>query len=440
MFTLGNEKYSLAGDPHRTLKRWIWAYFLLLIFEGALRKWMLPSLSNALLIVRDPVAIVLIAMAWHRRVFVPNGYVAVVWLIGLVGLVSAVLVGHGNFVVAVYGLRIALLHFPLIFIIGSVFTRRDVLQLGRVVLLLCIPMTLLAAMQFYSPQSAWVNRGLAGSLEGAGFSGANDYMRPPGTFSFISGLAYFYGLVSSFVFYFLLNPGQVKRWLLIASAVSLMCAVPLSISRTVFFELLLSAVFAFAAASVKPKSFVRFAAVGLAFVAVFVLLGNFSFFRTATDTLSTRFESAQSSEGHLLEDTIGDRLLGGILRGVAAVERVPFFGYGIGMGTNAGSSLMTGGEATFLIAEDEWGRVIGEQGILFGLGFMLMRLWLAITLLLRGLRRISRGDNLGWLIGSFAAVLLVVGQWSQPTALGFSVLAAGLMVAALKNDNEIRQI
>jgi hypothetical protein len=41
-------------------------------------------------------------------------------------------------------------------------------------------------LQFYSPQS-WVNRGVGGDLS-VGFSGADDYFRPPGTFSFTSGL------------------------------------------------------------------------------------------------------------------------------------------------------------------------------------------------------------------------------------------------------------
>ncbi len=35
------------------LKKGIWLYFFLLLFEGALRKWVLPSLSAPLLIVRD---------------------------------------------------------------------------------------------------------------------------------------------------------------------------------------------------------------------------------------------------------------------------------------------------------------------------------------------------------------------------------------------------
>src|SRR3546814_1990531 len=42
------------------LKQGIWVYFILLIFEGALRKWVLPGLATPLLVVRDPVALLLL--------------------------------------------------------------------------------------------------------------------------------------------------------------------------------------------------------------------------------------------------------------------------------------------------------------------------------------------------------------------------------------------
>ena len=44
---------AVATD-YAFIKKLIWAYFLLLLFEGALRKWFLPGLSQGLLIIRDP--------------------------------------------------------------------------------------------------------------------------------------------------------------------------------------------------------------------------------------------------------------------------------------------------------------------------------------------------------------------------------------------------
>ena len=175
---------SGSADSLRLLKRGVWAYFLLLIFEGALRKWVLPELAAPLLVVRDPIALWLLVLAWRRGLLPATPYLTGMLLVGIVGFFTALLFGHGNLTVAVYGVRILLLHFPLSFVIGRVFDRADVERVGRAMLWIAVPMTVLIGLQFYSPQSDWVNRGVGGDVEGAGFSGALDFFRPPGTFSF----------------------------------------------------------------------------------------------------------------------------------------------------------------------------------------------------------------------------------------------------------------
>ena len=59
----------------KSIKIAIWMYFLLWIFEGALRKWVLPSLATPLLIVRDPVAVYIIIKAIYLEVKFMNIYV-----------------------------------------------------------------------------------------------------------------------------------------------------------------------------------------------------------------------------------------------------------------------------------------------------------------------------------------------------------------------------
>src|SRR6476660_4046786 len=88
------------------LKRVIWLYFLLVIFEGALRKWILPGLATPLLLVRDPLAIWLILKGWEKNFFSSNMFVFFIILIGIVGIYTAVFWGHGNLWVAIYGARI----------------------------------------------------------------------------------------------------------------------------------------------------------------------------------------------------------------------------------------------------------------------------------------------------------------------------------------------
>lgn len=177
------------------------AVLLLWIFEGALRKWILPSLATPLLIVRDPIAIYILLRAFYLRVKFVNMYVVLSFIITLLSLSITMTFGHENMFVGIYGARIMLLHFPLIFVIGAVFTKEDILKMGRAMLVINIIMTLIIYFQFISPQTAYINTGLGGEGS-AGFDGAMGYFRPSGTFHLQQDylLITFWLLFLSFIF------------------------------------------------------------------------------------------------------------------------------------------------------------------------------------------------------------------------------------------------
>ena len=113
------------------LKTGIWLYFLLLFFEGALRKWILPQLATPLLIVRDPVAIYILTQALRYKVWKPNALVLLAWATTIISMVTTFLFGHGNMLVTIYGMRIMIIHFPLIFIFGKILSLYDVEKMGK---------------------------------------------------------------------------------------------------------------------------------------------------------------------------------------------------------------------------------------------------------------------------------------------------------------------
>lgn len=433
------QQADLSGRPYDELKRWVWIYFFLLIFEGALRKWVLPGLATPLLVVRDPVAIWLIWQSWQRGIIPKTPYIPCMLLIAIMSFLATLVVGHRNIFVAIFGLRILVLHFPLIFIIGVIFDRADILKMGKVLLFLSIPMVVLILLQFYSPQSAWVNRGVGGDMEGAGFSGAMGYMRPPATFSFITGTSQFFSLVNCFVIYFWLSKVKVHRILLMGASAALVFSIPLSISRGLFFQVLLTVIFAMSITLSKPQYIGKILLSMFAIVILFLIFSKLPFYQTASEAFLSRFELANKAEGGV-EGVLLDRFLGGLLGALANADRQPFLGYGLGMGTNVGSMLLTGGR-TFLISEGEWGRVLGEQGPVLGLGVIVIRLVLSAQLSWAAFQRALRGDTLAWVLLSFTLILLPQGQWAQPTSLGFSTLLSGLCMAALlhpeqKSDQE----
>ena len=122
-----------AGEPYQNYRIQIWIYIFLLIFEGALRKWFLPGLATPLLLVRDPIAIWL-TMAGLQKGWLKNGYVQVMMIVCTISLLLTILVGHHNFFVAFFGWRIYVFHFPMIFVMGKVLTRNDLIKMGRFIL------------------------------------------------------------------------------------------------------------------------------------------------------------------------------------------------------------------------------------------------------------------------------------------------------------------
>ncbi|MDQ6755974.1 MAG: hypothetical protein M3004_03480 [Bacteroidota bacterium] len=425
---------SFIDTTLSSIKKWVWIYFWLLLFEGALRRWVLPSLAAPLLIIRDPVAVWIMILAYKKNVFPVNFYIVIIGLITVVSIYTAISLGHHNIFVALYGARIYLLHFPLIFVIGNIFTKKDVIKTGKVLLWISLPMTVLIIIQFYSTQNSWVNAGLGGDVEGAGFSGALGFFRPPGTFSFTTGVVVFYGLIACFIFYFWTTLHEVKKLLLFISTICLFVAIPFSISRSLFFEVIVSIIFFIAAITITRLSIIKFFVPGLIVAGALVILTNEDFSTTATEAFTTRFETASEAEGGA-KGTLQDRYLGGMVTALENAAEQPFFGYGLGMGTNVGAQLLVGDRTIFLISEGEWGRVFGELGAILGLSVIFIRLSVCWQMLKESYRKLRQNDLLPWMLLSMGLLTIPQGQWAQPTALGFSVFIGGLIFASF-NDEE----
>ncbi|CAN5430331.1 hypothetical protein BH11BAC3_BH11BAC3_06020 [soil metagenome] len=429
-----NAKLQSIKETHELIKKGIWVYFLLLLFEGALRKWIIPALANPLLLARDPVAVWIIFMAYKNNLMPSNKYLTGMLVIGFVSFLTTMTLGHQNIYVALYGVRILVIHFPLIFIIGRVFTRNDVVKMGKFILLITFPMALLIAMQFYSPQSAWVNRGVGGSLEGAGFSGALGFFRPPATFSFTNGTTLFFGLSGPFIIYFWLNQKGINKIVLLAATLGLIMAIPLSISRALFFQVIITFLFAVIAISRKPENMSKLIIAVIGGSVVLLIMSRLTFFQKATEVFTTRLDGANESEGGL-GGVLGDRYLGGMIKSITGSSEQPFFGYGIGTGTSVGGALLSGtGERTLLIySEDEWARLTGEMGAIMGLGVIFVRIGLSINTAIKSYKKLSTGDLLPWVLLSFFLLTVPQGQWGQPTSLGFSIIIGGLTLASFNS-------
>ena len=421
----------------RKIQLLLWSYFWLLIFEGALRKWVVPGLSDPLLLVRDPICIAAIVLGWPYLMHGIN-QICIVILYSIAGLamIFAMLFAHKDWFTALFGARIILLHFPLIFLFGAVFNLDDAWKFARALLLISIPMTVLIAFQFSLPQDHLVNIA-PGGVGSAGFSGALDKFRPPGTFSFISGLSNFYGLTAAvFAGWITSGPKPIPKWIWL-SAGTIVFALPLSISRTLLFSYALvvgMAVFACLFAGKAIKNFL----LGFAIVVVIAFsLSETPLFNEANEAFFARWEDATEVEGghQGVIGVLDVRVLGVFKEGFDMVNETPLFGRGIGMGTNVGAMRVTGA-LDFLIAENEWGLVLGELGVFLGALYVSFRVFLAFYLLLLGFKNAFKGHTLPLIVSAIVFPALVLGQTAQPNNLGFIIFSAGLMFAACRHNQK----
>jgi hypothetical protein len=424
------------------IKRLIWLYFFLLIFEGTLRKWVLPRFSDVLLVVRDPVAIVIYLLAIKARVFPKNGYILALGIIAILSALVSIVVLEPYvplkplILVTGFGFRSNFLHLPLIFIIGKVLDQEDVLKLGKWVLIGLIPMCVLLAIQFNSAPDAFINR-TAGLGESQQITAGGGKIRPPGTFSFVSGVIFYAALSAAYLLYGALSRGIYRNWLLFSGGFALVVTIGVSGSRSVLLAVLVVLSSLMAIIAFRPSAVNQFGRNLLIVVVVLLVAVQLPVFKEGVQVLSDRFTAVAESEEKSIARGLLARTFGGFTEGFLLLGRAPIGGYGLGIGTNGGAKFLTG-RALFLLSEGEWGRVVLESGPILGLAYLVWRTMLTFKLGLFSYRQLkSGGQILPVMLYAAGFLSLLNGQFGQPTNLGFAVFVCGLCLAAANTKTPV---
>jgi hypothetical protein len=421
---------------HR-VRQLIWLYLWLLLVEGALRKWIVPRFSNPLLLIRDPVMLGIYFYALRAHVFPRNPWAVSLWIIG--GLSVLAVLGSPLFPylplvptveVTLYGFRSNFLHLPLIFVMASVFDEEDVKKFGWWILLIMIPMGLLMAAQFKASPDSFINV-TAGAGEAEQLTAGGGKIRPPGTFSFISGPVFYMSAAAAFLIYGALTKTVYKNWLLMSSAAALVIGISVSGSKSSVASVLI-VVFAVAVILLfRPRAVNRFGRTVIIVAIGALALSYIPIFKEGVRILSDRFTSAAEAAETTVVWGMIDRVISGFTEGLSHIGKVPFFGYGLGIGTNVGGRILIGHPA-FLLAENEWSRVLAESGAILGLAFLVWRTLFTLQLARLSFSALKRDNLLPILLFSSSFVLLLNGQLGQPTTLGFAVILNGLCLAATR--------
>lgn len=177
------------------------AVLVLLVFEGALRKWVFPGAADFLYFFKDLLLLGVYGGYLRRRnkhalrPAVPGLVAGTLGAAAVFGVIQILNPNLPNLLVGILGWKAYFLYVPLLWVVPAAFRDdRDLYQFLRRYLLLAIPVGLLAAAQFVSPPGSWINtyapRGGGSVVAGAGgivTFGSSAQVRVTGTFSFISG-------------------------------------------------------------------------------------------------------------------------------------------------------------------------------------------------------------------------------------------------------------
>jgi len=439
---------SLAGErARRHLVNVVLLVYLLLIFEGSLRKWVIPGWSLYLFFIRDPFVVYAYVFALRHRLW-PKGnpFLPVFTIACGVGLALGSLqlmtgeVGATRILLALYGWRNYFLYAPLAFLIGANFRLDDLARFGRWTLLLSIPIGVLVAAQFWAPMTSAINVGLASdaALQFVGLGLNGEHTRPMGTFSSGAGQIQFVASTFAFWLAFLIMPSKrrpVRWWLLAPAGAGLAMCLAMSGSRATVLQTALVAVAALGLGFVGRTAAIRMrstaAPLSLSLLAVVVFPIVFS---EAIDAFAARWEVAGSAESARFQGGVFGRALYGFVDFANLLGQTPLLGYGLGVGGNARSTLGFKIEADYsvLAAETDWARHIVDLGPVFGMVYIALRVVLAIWLGSLVLKASRRGAGpLPLLLYGYTGYVLLLGQITGQGAInGFAWLGTGLCIAA----------
>lgn len=425
---ISTEKRAVSQElstNHSFIKKLIWAYFYFLLFEGALRKWIFPDLSQGLLIIRDPIVIWIYYLCFARGVFpLENKYIKRCFQWVLVAVLLSFVVNKAHPFTIAYGARTNLLHFPLIFIMARILTWQDVVKFGQAFLLLALPMTWVVAQQFQSDRFDVYNVAAGGT--GHQLMTSGDKVRASGTFSFVSGIVFYYCFTVAYIMYGFLVRDSFPRWMLYLGTSATLLAMVTAGSRAVIAECLQVIACIGFLAYFRPQEFGRIttSVLGFSLIAL-ILYSQIDLFKEGLNFLSLRFEEAANVEGNPIAAYF-NRYYEIIISPYYYSLFTGSFGNGLGTATRAGSALGggTGG------AELSWSRPVLENGFLVGLLFIFWRIWVFKDLLLVCINSIKSGRYLAVFLFGAAGPIILFSPLGQPTNLGFAAFGGGLCLAA----------
>jgi len=425
-------------------QRVIWAIMFLVVFEGALRKWVFPGFQAEIYFVKD--ALLLSAYFGFLLSRVPSDK----YNTAVLGLRKWVLVALFYFAVQVVnpnspsmllsllGLKNYMLYMPLAFVVPHLFaSKNDLEEKLRRYAILMIPFAALGIIQFMFPPDHWLNAYLSYDDENiaqASLFGTAEHLRARaiGTFSYIGGFVTFL-TVMLYLAVALIAAGKWKfkgNYLIFALVGATVGAMLTTGSRTPFYGLMITAPLLFGIWKVRGL---------ISTLQVFRLIGLSAVLMLILQFISPEAIDAYRARAEGADDTI-TRIVSPFAEPYGAFQTSPILGLGIGSAQNSAATVMQSVSYWWLggnLYEVETARVLQETGII---GLILVygcRIWLlarAIGLAMQF--RTPLYIALSTVIAGFFLQYLYLFVINNPTAGIYYWFCAGVLFAMCRLESK----
>jgi hypothetical protein len=365
---------------HRSVK----AVFVLLVLEGAIRKWILPQASDLIYFLKD----IVLAGAYlqyygfsrkNKSIHIKADLIKI--LISMVAgwaLFQAFNPSLGSPIVGLFGLRGYLFYIPLMWMLSAMFQSEDELyKFLRLHLLLVFPVSLLGIAQFFSPASSPLNVYAPGEVKAVATFGVTSAVRVTGTFSYLSGYSV-YLLISFALLITLLSIHQSRVWWLASILEMFLVTVNSFMTGArglVLFEVLFLLGYLGTQALTRPSSAMRLIK-KILLPGLVVAIAASIWFSSAINTFWLRTTANQD---------LGGRIESSFAEGFEFTKYKQLDGYGTGSTHQAAPALrraldLPDGEAISTYYEGEIGRISLELGPVGALLWYGLRISLTISL------------------------------------------------------------
>lgn len=437
------------------LVKLIFVIYWLLIFEGALRKWVVPEYKDVIFFIRVPVVLSVYALALYSRQWPKKNLILHITYIQ--ALICAVLAfaqfltgeyDYRYFLLAVHGWMNYFLYIPLAFIIAGQFGKEEINRLIHQTFWFAVAAAALVIMQYNQPDTHVINQGY-GIDEMHQFQNLGSGMgmvRPFGFFTSTLGQQMFVSSCMALTVAVWLMPKHarpVKNTLLIVDTLAVLVMIILSQSRGLFFNVALIWLVTGVAAwtSRKKQMLARSVILPVLLIPATLVLWMLVF-PDALEAFSERVLGAREVEMEHFQFGIIGRAFYSFYSFVYYLQDTPWIGYFLGFGSNAAWQLewVVLPEAVYYHegpsgwSEEGWERHIIELGPILGILFILFRIGLTWWLGRIALRAIRRYQNpTAILLFGFVGIMLLIGQITgHGTVNGYAWIFVGFCAAAAR--------